>query len=1539
MNALTDWLTSNRVGAKVGDLFTSERVLNTLGNVVESPIGKAVMAVDKVFEEGYRENVSATLLASEMARRGDRNPVKIVKQATSKAEDISYGEALAYTASRDPNVQYATKKFENIVGQNRLDKAYKIMPLLNPEYDLLDESQRLEAQDSAAYQLLTGLTDLGLEIRSAQFFGIGIRGLKNLSRLSTKLDAKNAVKLGNEMESAAANIKRQLEEGIDPKDLTPTNGPAVHLINALNTKNVTDLMNGNPMIASSLRAESLAKLVAAAGDDVDAITYLLMADKGVPGALEKLATVAPRYSDFLALSRETTDIQQALRFDDIDDLFVIPTDVEKLKFGGILDDILKSDSTLGGSWLNWYNVAKLTPNEISWSPTKYTFIEQMRAGQYGLLAERLTGRKPSSKARRTVDLEEGLQETIIADGLSRPFRIITLSSLEFKPRGYIQLTGLRPLDSVQEISAGLAQSRTLNNPKFNEIKKDLLDSWINTPADETSRALRLAEIEVQAGVVMGRELAKKFGIADDINVEAAIADGIRRAQAKRDALLQSGRSTPNGVVSVEKGTGEVLAINETFKSFLPSNVPMLDFRLLEREIASQLKAASTLGKAKKVWDRKGGIIPIDPNSLERAFSASVLIRPGYIPKNSIFEPAMRLLGLVHLVSLPKIWRNTSFKQELKDLDTGNIVVKDIDVMAPNTPGGNALKNAIDPAITQANVTQAGIFERFSRGSGVTQAIDPKDVATSSSFMRAYYKQYAKDVNILKNDPVASLIMRGLTDEQIVANLLRNLDAYGEFSDLNRLAQSRIAAGEQIAVIDRNVAERIVLESREKLDELIPDKAAQKAIVEDTANFNTKKARELLDRNKLPALDVDLPFYAGLANQGMPSKIFEGVQRTINSGFRGIAKPEMFLFRSPYGRYYGNQAARILFENAKRNGVDVTNDLWQNVIRPISQEYALRQVEDLFYAVRRMNNVQYYSRFLTAFPNAMFNSIKFWSKAGLNNPYSLVFLEKVRTSPWNVGMVVDEDGNPLTKEEADDKTAYLVFNTFSKQDEISPFIYKMNVPQLNFLINGPSPNWLNQAALNTVIQTNPSVEIKLKEFMGEKLYNQFIYAGVPRGIIPPAQETEGAISGGAINFATALVQNIVKQFFIPLGIQDLIEVSVNEKNQPRLQYKRSAIASTIAAVHNARLFNWEMNNPDGPEPLVKDSIAEAMKIQWWAVARRIASPIGITAQPQSIMFRQEWDRIEKKYTDNPELLQPNQSVYEATTFEFGQIYGDTGYNFLISAFEYKASIAPQQEAIKRYKQNAWLENWVGENPNKRISLVGIVTNPVIPGEYNAAASAYLRTEKIAGVPVVGQRKTFAERLAEAEIEDGWREYSRIVKEKDLALASNNRRSKSLSSRVNADIGADYRNELNALKEKNKPWAEEFGDSQNRFPEALNLIDEALKQKEFIQSIKSSPEDKKLWESIEEWKQIREEIFPIWNSARPSSRERRALKEQYESEVFRLIQQNTYFADFAARYFVGDPMMDVKELMEESIELQPTISGNIPTQSLSDLLGAK
>jgi hypothetical protein len=1535
MNALTDWLTSNKVGAAVGD-FLTQKAAPVAGKVFESPLGKVIMAVDKVVEEGWRENISTGFLLGEYTRKGD-NTITAAKKAAEAAERISYGEATAYSTLKNLKVPEATEKIGKAVGAD-LTGVYQKMPLLNPNYDLLDEEDRQSAQDSAAYQLVTGLTDIGLELTSSAGLGLLISGIKKAGRFSNTLTPATAGKVLNEVEEGLgqARVLRQENPDIKIEDIAPINGPMVHVLNAAKSRDPLELL-ANPMVATSNRPEQLARLVAST-DSLEETAYLLLADKGIPGAMQRLTEVAPRFADVLEIQSKPMNLAP-LTNNDLDNLFTLVDIDESAKLANVLNDVLEKDSNFGTSWQSWYKSAEIATPEINWSPTKSTFLEQLRSGQYSILAERLVG-KGTGRVRETGKrADEGIQETIIGDGLFRPFRVMTLSSLRLRPRNYIELTGLRPLDSIQEISAGLLAAKSMRASELRPVREKLLRDWIETPFDETQRAVKLKQIELEAATAIGNQLSKKFGLPADSNITEAIGGALARVQARRDELIIGSKKTDNGIISKDVEADEVLAINETFKSKLASSIPMLDFRILEREIASELKAASILGKFNKTIGstrEAGRKITVAFDSFERAFSAAVLIRPGYIPKNSIFEPAMRMLGLVHAISLPKIWRNTSFTEEIKNLDTGLTSVKQLDVFAPDTPGGLAAKSAIDPSITLANATQPGIFERVTRGNTATQAINPKN-PLSKMYMDAYWRQYATEVQILRNDPVGRRIMEGLSDEQIVDYLLRDLSDRANTSDLSRLAQGRIASGEKI-VANVAFAEKIVSESRNIINKLIPNAKTQKEIASKSEVFRVKDAKRYFKEKDLPVLETQLPFYAGLADQG--EKFLAGYQKVVNAGFRAIAKPEMVLFRSPFGRYYGNQALELMVDTAKKNGLEITDDLYRNSMLPLAQEYALRKVEDTFYAIRRMNNVQYYSRFLMGFPNAMYNSLKFWMKTGASNPYSFALLENLRTSPWNVGMVVDQEGNPLSIEEAEDKTAYLMLSTVTnKMGELQPFVYKMNTQQLNFLINGPSPNWFFQANINTVVQNYPSLEVKMQETLGERLYNQFIYGGIPRGVVPPSVQQEGR--AGGISFGVSLAENILRQFFIPAGLQEMVEVVVNKSGKEELKFKKGPIAGTIAAVHNARRLNWEFTDPDGPEPDPQESIDRALELQFWKAFRRLVSPLGITEQPTSIFFREEWDRIEKRYLDNPSLLQPNQSVDDATTFEFGQLYGDEGYRFLISSFQYNVPIAPYQESYKRLQSNKWVEDWAGKNPDKRLSVIGVVLNPVIPGEYSPAVSAYLRTATFAGKPIVGERKSFSEREAEALEEDGWREYGRIIKERDSALQNNNRRSKSLNSRVNADISADYRTKLDELKRSNQVWNEAFGDSNNRFPEVTNLIDEALKQPIFMNQVNRSQPDKELWKSIRQWRNVRSELYPQWLNSRPNSRQRAAIKEQYENEVFKLTQENTYFSDFATRYFVGDPMMDITEITEEvAVSESPSTGGfTIPDINISDILGVK
>lgn len=1501
MGALTDYLTSNRVGAAIGNALT-KKVVPAIADVFNSPIGSIIKGADKAYETVVRDPIGATNLASAYAQRKEFDKVKEAYKATDR---ISYGEATAY------NLAQTFKGFNSLTnnaiktvgGQRALDKAYDLMPLLNPDYDVLDEKQRQEAQSSPLYQLTTGLTDIGLEVLTSAGSGLIFKGLRKAAGLTrAPLTAETISALETDALKGADEIKAQLDNGIDVEEIVPSNGISVHILDMFKKNDPVELLS-NPVVVRSSNPRLLSQL-GAATKSIDEARDVVLADLGSVAAANRLRATAPSFEDALNLSKQPVNIQRELTPEDplVPDNIVDAAEGEQLR--SVLDDIIARNPNLTNEWQDWYSKVSIGAGNVSWAPSKFSFVEQLNKAKTTLKTERLLGK--GSKQ---------IGETIIGGGEFRPFRVLTLATTRLRPRGYVELTGLRPMDSVEEISAMLQMSPTLRQSKYADFRANAIRTWLAAPADEATRTIVLKKIERDAVQTIANDIATKIGLkVDNIDIDTPMQNVVN----KRDGIREKIQNTQNGIVAKEAEGAEVTAIDENLKVKLASNIPMLDMRVMEDVLNAQLRNSSVFSPRRLKANLSK--LSISADAFERAFSAAVLIRPGYIPKNSVFEPFVRILGRTYDATLPQIYGKEKFTAQVLDSDTGDYSFKQLDVMGEDVIGGGALRQEIDPSLTLANVTQPGVFERTSRKSFTTTPVNPNLTTINPKLIKKYWGEYSQQIQVMKNDPIVGRIMSGMSDADIIKYMMRDLQQRGNFSDFYRLAAERaIARKDKTPDLSTNGAYELVNDSKAIIDNLIPDKVIQKKIIDDREIFTAKKAEALLEGKDVPTLDISLDSLPGMTSL---SDIALGYQKGVNAGFRAIAKPESSLFRSPYGTYYGNQAVKLMVENAQRNGIEITSDMWQNQIRPIAQEYALKQVEDTFYAIRRMNNVQYYSRFLLGFPNAMFNSIKYWVKAGFANPYNFALLEQIRTSPWAAGMVVDEDGNKISYEEADaqNKSAYLVLPFFNKPGKAQPFVYKMNANQLNFLTNGPSPNWIGQVALNTAVQNFPNLETKIKNTVGEKLYNQLIFGGVPRGITPAAKDVEGA---SGVQVLSSVVSNVVEQVFIAGSLKAAIELADLGKdvvfNKDKIQFRKDAVASTMWSIHTARRMDWELNNPDSPEPDVDKSIDLTLNLMGWRLIRKLFSPVGITDQPTSIMYRDEFDRLELNYVNNPQLLadRPGVAPYQAAIQDFIMMYGEEAVRNLITGTKYKTSIAPEQVAAGRLKSYDWLQKWTGENPDSRVPMVGMVLNPVVPGDYSPAASAYLKISDVGGVPIFEGTKTFVEREADAKIEDGWREYDRITKERDAYLAG--RPSKSLTANSNADIRAWYRDQLynqeDGLAVRNPQWVETFGNTSDTFTEGLNLINVALSNEQFIKDISKSVPEKSLWDTIQVWRDGRDSIFEEWNLLPANSPRRKQIRLQYEAFIFDLAQSNTYFADFANRYLVGDPMADIKEILGE------------------------
>jgi hypothetical protein len=1503
LGALTDWLTSTKPTAAIGDFLTQKLAPAALE--ILQPLEKPMVAADKAFETVVRDPIGVAALQSGYAARGEVISPKEIYKATDR---ISYGEATAFNLSQTalrPVRGFIGGVAEAVGGKKAVEKTYDFLPLLNPDYDILDEEQRQAAQESPFYQFITGLTDIGLEVFVG---GKGVGAATRFTKIKTglardlKKPAEVVEQLENEASAGLISIQSQLDNGIAIDNIVAPNGITEDVLGTLKAKDDFEML-AVPSVYNSSNPLFLKDLLLAAKTPAEK-TDIILAEYGSVNALKRLQAESPAVADSVTISKEPLQ----LTIFDINEVSqntkILNDATESQRLNSVLQDIIKRDSRLANDYQGWYT-RKLSgeANVLSWSPAKFSFVQKLQQNTTGWKVDRLIGAKG------------GIDESIIGGGAVRPFRILSLNALRLKPRGYLNYTYPNLLDSMEELSAVILSNKLLRKEvdidgvTTSDFRKEQIKIW-NEAVSEPQKDLAIATVEQNIARRMAATIAQEMKRTEVLDTTQAMA----LVQAKRDNIIDRARNTENGLVAEELGSKEVVAVNETLKFKLTSSKPMLDLNLLEQEMRAQYGASLSAMVRGKLQS-----MPAVFDSFERAFSAAVLIRPGYIPKNSIFEPFMRLLGMTHAVTLPRMYRERIQSFDILDDVTGEVVSKRLDIIGQDTPGGQALAAEWGAAANLANVTnpKAAIDAKVKKLSEVL--VDPNN-STQKGLVKDYWTTYTGRVYQYKNDTIGQRVMRGADNNQIVSYLKRDLDANGRFSIAYRLIEEDLATkglttlGKQLGLEDLSDTNllKLVERYRKEINSLIPDKTLQKTIAAMDEVFTVKLAEKMTKGMKLPALNVATDRLPGLDRPF--ERLNKSAQAVINKGFDLISGPEILLFRNQFGRYYGTQMVKAMVDGYKKQDIPITMELWTNTIRPAAQEYALKQVRETFYSIRRMNNVQYYSRFLLGFPTAMFNSVKFWTRQGYNNPYNFALLEQLRTSPWAVGMVVDEEGNKISPEEArkGGKAAYLTIPFFNKPDQRTrAFTVKMNVDQVNFLVNGPSPNWIGQASINTIIQTTPNLETTLKDFMGEKAYNRLVYGGVPRGIVPEARELQGK---NAFDIGLGFASNVIEQTFLPGSFTSGIQAIKTQIAGKDLKFSSDAVASSLWSIHTAKRIDWELNNPDSPEPQLDESIKDTVKFMQWRFLTRFLSPLGLTFEPNTIFYRDEFDRFELNYANNPALLadKPGIAPYQAAAQDFISLYGNEAMRALVSGTKFTTSVAPEQEAVRRFDEYKWLEKWVGDAPANRLPIIGMVVNPVVPGEYSPAASAYLRTQTIAGEPLGTGVKTFAEREREAIEKEGWREYDLIVKKRDAALAG--RRFKSITAKSNNDIRLEFIADINLLNSKNQAWEEAFGNSENTFPESLNLIKTALSNEQFIKDISSSDAEKKLWTSVSVWVQERDRLFSQWQNAKIGSSQRKNLRREYENLILALTESNTYFSDFANRYLNGDPMADIREIIQ-------------------------
>ena len=729
----------------------------------------------------------------------------------------------------------------------------------------------------------------------------------------------------------------------------------------------------------------------------------------------------------------------------------------------------------------------------------------------------------------------------------------------------------------------------------------------------------------------------------------------------------------------------------------------------------------------------------------------------------------------------------------------------------------------------------------------------------------------------------------------------------------------------------------------------PDMRAQALTRRITAKELAERAEGQADL--LPQLEE--VFYP--ADAGMFAKIINGYIGASRKAFQALVLPEVKLFRYQLADRAYREGLKIMGDKIIEAGGELTPAVMRQ-IEDSAKRYAVEKITSTFYQVRRMNNYQYYSRFLLGFPTAMYNSLKFYGIAGFLNPYYYALLEQLRTTPWAVGTVVnnegvmvnekgfliDENGNYVN--EIGQKTtspvrnqgeSFLLLPSYQQiwdrvagkegtKPEISAYSRKLNTRQFNYLVGGPGLVWFGSLGLNKTIASFPSLETTLKNALGERGYGNLVFEGrVGLGFGTPAEEAGQVLSQLTPDWLEETTR------LAAAGKDELLSVENNA-----LQYKTGKVATTMNLIHNARLLNQKMTNPESTEEPDIDTTTQAtFGFLGQRLMERIFSPLGITYQPRSQMYQDKLNQYEQYYITYPDQA-GGMTAKEAAMFKLIADNGDdvlSTMGFLTGSRERQVSLDYTQEVagnLIKFNDSGLLQKAIGGN-SKRLKAIPIILEPTVPGEFSPAAYSFINAFNKSGVNLRGVPRDFADMKTEAGIRAGWYEYTKLNNRIDAQLAG--RRSKDINA--NEDLLQYKRTAVDELRKLYPAWYEEWGGSQAvpNFKSNMAVIETALEDDDFMNNLTGPDRDK--WNYIEAWYEEYQGLAPTYLTSTDRTF-RRNIRDYWAQRTNQLIMSNTYFADFHSRWLTGDQIIDESALIKAAtpaappnpVQSQPTTPGD-------------
>lgn len=564
-----------------------------------------------------------------------------------------------------------------------------------------------------------------------------------------------------------------------------------------------------------------------------------------------------------------------------------------------------------------------------------------------------------------------------------------------------------------------------------------------------------------------------------------------------------------------------------------------------------------------------------------------------------------------------------------------------------------------------------------------------------------------------------------------------------------------------------------------------------------------------------------------------------------------------------------------------DGLDI-----KRLIQDQAHKKARQAIKNYMFDIAATSDLSHMMRFTSPFVAAWEDTIRKWGRIAKENPDQVARGLQLWNAPNALGLVVDEDGNPVEKD------GILGYTDPKTGEKKSTYI----------VIPRGLTKWIPGAGDSQLKISKQSLNIVLQ-------------GGIQPGFGPLVAYPVGKLQTAAPQLDQ--VAQLVNPFGPPNSFYDAVAPSVlksltdatNDQSRTHAQDTQRIWAQMLAE------YRLDPSKFGGKQPTIDEASSRAGALGRLKILNRV---VGVPIAGFPATFQSPY----QLYIDSYHVLKDREHTENHPVGwaddEFVRQFGDSYFPLVQSMSVNNAGLGASAEAVEASKKYKDLISKYGiEAGQADPNLIRLIVGQEGEGDYNDSAHQWQETRQISPASGINFRSydNPQQAMADADASLGWLKYRQKMNELDARAIQDGYRTYA----DDPDLVDERKQFIDSLSQENQAWHVDWSQrDSDKFERDLKSLGEIADSGKFG-PMRTDMVGVKQYLALRQ--AFQDEVTQYGIS--PTSKDAQPFRQEFTDAVMDLVSSNSQFAEWSYYTFLDrDPLLEPLTSQEQPTDQQPT-----------------